>query len=235
MSTKVFGINVHIAGIPTFFPGQDTKGHQCVLTVIDNIKRGDKEYKSETTLKFWGKKAQHAALYLKKGMCISYEGRMDSYTSESGQVKADGTKILNRKNEISIETFSFGPETKASLKARIEGNIAKLVGLGRIVAGSITADELMAIDTIPAYDYNPMMAAQSGLYGNARVWNKAANSWMAGTGTVTTPVGAPAGNPSITPEALAAAMAALNAAQNLQANNAGVATGNTPVDAFNVS
>lgn len=241
MSTKVHSMNVHCAGNPTFFPGDRPESHHTTITVIDNDKgRDNKEYQTEYTLKFWGKYAQAAAQYLKKGRCLSFEGVLTSYTKDTGQVNTGtGKRILNRKNEVRVTKFAFGPATKAELQERVNGNIAKLVMAGRLVAGSVSAEELLAIDVQPSQDYNPMLAAQTGMYGNAKVWNKASGSMMVPGQAA--PVNIPA-NPAgvVAPNGVAITPELLQAAQLLAANMTPTApaanvANNAPVDAFGIT
>jgi len=167
--------NVRVAGEPTFFPGDEPKKHRCLLTVIKNRgknKQGQ-EMTDEVGLTFWGKYAQTAALYLDKGRAINVEGVLRSYTKDTGQVKENGKKILHRNTTVHVKSFEFSADSKKELVKRIGQNIAKAKQEGLMpMECSITPEYLIAITRNVAYDYNPQSAAQTGRYGNARVFIK---------------------------------------------------------------
>ncbi len=167
--------NVHIAGTPTFFPGADANKHRCLLTVMKNRgknKQGQ-EMTDEMTLVFWGKYALTAALFLDKGRCINAEVVPRPYSVDTGQTRADGKKIIHRITNFSVRSFEFGGDTKKELVARITANIQKAKQEGLLpVDATITAEYLIDIARPQKYDYNPTLVAQTGKYGNAKVFIK---------------------------------------------------------------
>jgi hypothetical protein len=184
--------NVRVAGEPTFFPSDDPKKHRCLLTVIKNRgkNKAGQEMTDEIGLTFWGKYAQTAALYLDKGRAINVEGVLRSHTKDTGQVKDNGKKILHRNMTVHVKSFEFSADSKKELVKRVGQNIAKAKAEGLIPPQcTITPEYLIAVTRNVAYDYNPSSAAQTGRYGNARVYIK--GQGFLGAGFV--PAGAPAG------------------------------------------
>lgn len=169
-------MNVRLAGAPTFIPGDNPQRHHCMITAINN--RGKNrttgvEMTDEVTLNFWGKYAQTAALFLGKGREINVSGELRSHTIDTGQVRADGKKILHRRNEVLVDQFFFGADSFKELCARINTNLAKAKAEGRLDPNAtVTAEELLNITRGTSYDYNPTMAEQTGMYGNAKVYIK---------------------------------------------------------------
>ena len=187
-------VNVHVAGTPTFFPNADPKKHRCLLTVMKNRGKNNagQEMTDEMTLVFWGPYAQTAALFLDKGRCINAEVVPRPYSVDTGQVRADGKKIIHRITNFSVRSFEFGGDTKKELVARITANIQKAKQEGLLpVDATITAEYLIDIVRPQKYDYNPQLVAQTGKYGNAKVFIK-------GTGFIV-PTGVVA-SPSLVPE-----------------------------------
>ncbi len=174
-------MNVHIAGTPTFFPAADPLNHHCMMTVINNRgkNQANEELRDEVTLNFWGKYAQTAALYLDKGREINVVGELRSFTENTGQTRPDGKAIIHRKNEIRVDTFFFGSDTKAELVGRINANLAKAKAAGKLNPdATLTGEDLIEISRGAAYDYNPQLALQTGMYGNARVYDKALGGFI---------------------------------------------------------
>lgn len=179
-------VNVHIAGTPTFFPGADPKKHRCLVTVMKNRGKNNQgqEMTDEMTLVFWGKYAQTAALFLDKGRCINAEVVPRPYSVDTGQIRPDGKKVIHRITNFSVRSFEFGGDTKKELIARITTNLQKAKAEGLLpVDATITAEYLIDIVRPQKYDYNPTLVAQTGKYGNAKVYIK-------GTGFVN-PTGIP--------------------------------------------
>jgi len=167
--------NVRVAGAPTFFPGTDPKKHRCLLTVIKNRGKNaaGQEMTDEIGLVFWGKYAQTAALYLDKGRAINVTGVLRSHTKDTGNVREDGKKILHRDISVHVKSFEFSADSKKELVKRLGQNIARAKQEGILPPEcSITPEYLIAVSKTPAYDYSPDLAAQSGMYGNARVYIK---------------------------------------------------------------
>ena len=179
-------INVHCAGAPTFFPGAEVNKHRCLITVIKNRgkNKAGQEMSDEMTLVFWGKYAQTAALFLDKGRCINAEVVPRPYSVDTGQTRPDGKKIIHRITNFSVRSFEFGGDTKKELVSRITTNIQKAKAEGLIpIEATITAEYLIDIVRPTKYDYNPQLVAQTGLYGNAKVYIKG-TGFIVGTGIV---------------------------------------------------
>ena len=190
----VFLSNVRVAGDPCFFPSADPLKHRCLVTVIKNRgkNKAGAEMTDEHSLVFWGKYAQTAALYLDKGRAINVLGVERSHTKDTGRLKPSGSKELNRTTSIHVKSFEFGADSKKELVKRISANLAKAKAEGRINPdATITAEELILVTRPAAYDYNPQLAAQTGRFGNARVWIK--GQGFLGAGVVGQPMGAAIG------------------------------------------
>ena len=168
--------NVRVASETTFFPAIDPLKHQCIVNVIQNRGKNKitgQEMTDVFTLKFWGKYAKAAALYLDKGSALDIEGVLRSYTKDTGRVKPNGKKELITETQITVRSFEFGANSKKELVKRVGQNIAKAIQEGLLPPNcTITPDYLIAITRPAAYDYNPQLAAQTGRYGNARVFIK---------------------------------------------------------------
>ena len=181
--------NVRVAGDPTFFPGADPSKHRCLVTVIKNRgkNKAGQEMTDEFTLVFWAKYAQTAAMYLDKGRAIDVTGVLRSHTIDTGRMKANGKKELNRTTNIHVKSFEFGADSKKELVKRVGQNIAKAIQEGLLPPNcTITPDYLIAVSRAASYDYNPQLAAQTGRYGNARVFIK--GQGFLGNGAVAQPL-----------------------------------------------
>ena len=167
--------NVRVAGDPTFFPGLDVSKHRCLVTVIKNRgkNKAGQEMTDEFTLVFWAKYAQTAAMYLDKGRAIDVTGVLRSHTIDTGRIKPNGKKELQRNTNVHVKSFEFGADSKKELVKRVGQNIAKAIQEGLLPPNcTITPDYLIEVKRSAAYDYNPELAAQTGRYGNARVFIK---------------------------------------------------------------
>lgn len=173
--------NVRVAGAPMLVPSADPKRHHTMVTVIcnrGNHPRTGEQMTDEVTLNFWGGYALIAAKYLKVGREISVLGELRSHRQETGQVTTSGKRKINRRNEVLVNQFFFGKDSKKELDARINANIAILRQNGRIPQNVvITAEELTAINKEEIGDYNPAVHNPTGTYGAARIWLKETNSW----------------------------------------------------------
>jgi len=236
---KVTLLNVRVAGAPTFMPGTDPKRHHTMLTVICN--RGinpnnQQEMSDAVTCNFWGKYAGVAAQFLNTGREISIDGELRSHNHETGEIK-NGKRVIERRVEVLVNRFYFGKDSMKELSARVNAKIAEMKQLGRIpMTAQITAEELLAVTRPAAVDYNPLIAAQTGMYGNARVWVKgtgflgnglvvdpaiAADAAAAAAGTATPA----AAIPGVVDPALVAQLTQLLAGQQAAAAAAGAAAG----------
>lgn len=184
--------NVHIAGTPTFFPGVTPDKNRCMMTVIKNRgknKTSGQEMKDEFSLTFWGKYADTAAIFLNVGRCINVEAVARPYTEDTGQVKPNGKKDLQRTTNFAVRSFEFGGDTKKELVSRLTANIQLAITQGLLPPGcTITADYLLNVTRPVHYDYNPALAQQTGLYGTAKVWIKEQGGFIVPTGVAALPV-----------------------------------------------
>jgi single-stranded DNA-binding protein len=165
--------NVWVAGEPTFFPGTDVNGHKCLVTVIKNRgkNRAGEEMRDEIGLVFWGKYAQVAAMYMDKGRAINVDGVLRSYLKQTGQTRPNGKPELQRITSVHVKSFEFSLESKKERAKIIGQNIARAKAEGLLpVDCTITPEYLMENNRQPMFDYTPQLAAQSGRYGNARVY-----------------------------------------------------------------
>jgi len=168
--------NAHVAGTPTYFPSlTDPSKSRCLVTVIKNRGKNaqNQDLRDEFTLVFWGKYAGTAAIFLDTGRCISVEGVARPYTTDTGTVRADGKRNLNRITNIHVRHMEFGADTKKEMIARVTNNIALAKSQGLLDPNAtITAEFLLNITRPAMHDYNPAQAEQTGLYGNAKVFIK---------------------------------------------------------------
>lgn len=164
----ITGIGAHCAGSPMFIPGTEVGKNHTIITVIVNRgkSKAGVELKSEVTLNIWGKYAGAAACHLDKGRKIDFEGELLSHTTDTGTVTPAGKKMLNRRNEVRVSRFYFSGDTKKELMQRVSKNLAALQATGQ----PITPDALLNISRNKTIEYNPVLSAQTGMYGNARVW-----------------------------------------------------------------
>lgn len=211
----VIGMDVRVASRTTFIAGADPKKNHAIVTVINN--RGINQttklpMQDECTLNFWGKYAGVAAFYLYPGKQINFRGRMQSYTTDTGTVNAAGKKILNRKNEVVVDSMQLLGDSLKEINRRLALNSTVLKNAGRMQAHEVfSAEELLRNpENIPLADYNPAIAAVTGLYGKARVWVKGIGFLDQKLGTVAQTTTGTVGKID-TPESLAAELIALQA------------------------
>jgi len=226
--------NVRVAGAPTFFPADDPKKHRCLITVIKNRGKNQQgvELTDEFTLVYWGKYAQTAALYLDKGRAINVDGVLRSYTVDTGRIKPNGKKELNRTTSIHVKGFEFSADSLKALSKRIGGNMAAIQAAKeagtRDPNAPMTPEELLVVKRQPAYDYNPTTAAQTGRYGNAQVYIKGVGMLVAGSPV---PAGAPMTSVPGTPADTAAQLARMQAEMNALTAAAAATAAGAPVNA----
>ncbi len=187
----------HVAGVPTFFPAADgdPKKHTLILNVmINGRKKKDGSRSVEThAVKFWGKYACIAAHQLKKGSAINVFGVYTTWQRDTGEVK-NGKKVIEEKTSVRCDQFEHAGMTQKEVAAMIDVNLAAYYT--GIAAGTIhpqtklTSEMLMKKPELSVYgDYNPALAAQTGMYGNARVFVKGIG-WLNGNGQVAQPASA---------------------------------------------
>jgi len=214
------GTDLRVASEVTFIPGAELKRNHAILTVINNRgkhPRTQEDMIDEITLNFWGKYAGVAAHYLYPGKQINAEGRIQSYTEDTGQLRPNGGRKLNRKIEVVVDNMQLLGDSMKKINERIAKNIAILKAAGRLAPEVVlSAEELLKTDKIPMTDFTPAVSSQTGRYGLSRVWSKDGGFWDQRIGQVApvTPAvttAAPAVDLS-DPAALAAHIAALQGA-----------------------
>lgn len=175
---KFIGTSIRIAGDPTFIPNlQDPKRNHAIVTGMINRKINGKDLTDEITLNFWDKSASVAANFLPKGKQCNIEGRLQSYTMDTGQVRENGKRILNRRVEVSVARCELLADPRREMEVAFANGLAALKAAGRL-PGNVQ----MGLDDIlpkksAMVDFNPQLAAQTGKYGHARVWSKEREFW----------------------------------------------------------
>ena len=186
---KFIGTSIRIAGDPTFIPNlQDPKRNHAIVTGMINRKINGKDLTDEITLNFWGKSASVAANFLPKGKQCNIEGRLQSYTMDTGQVRENGKRILNRRVEVSVARCELLADPRREMEVAFANGLAALKAAGRL-PGNV---QMGLDDVLPKksamVDFNPQLAAQTGKYGHARVWGKDRGFWGNATSVETTVV-----------------------------------------------
>ena len=192
LDTIVSLINVRCASDPILFPSSDPKRHRCLVPVIKNLGKNaaGQPIKEVITLVFWAKYAEIASLMLAKGRALCVQGVMRTFTRDNGTV-VNGKKVLEKNTTVHVRGFEFGPDSMKELQAIVGANIARAKQAGLIPAQvNIGADYLLARQRVSHRPFNPAEVAQTGKFGNARVFVKG-QGWMgAQAGTMTPPAGA---------------------------------------------
>ena len=190
MSAKVFLSGARVARVPTFIPGPTPEGNHAIVTVMVNRKgRDGKTYSDNFTVHLWNKAASVAANFLSVGKRVNIEGRLQSYTEDTGQVTAGGKKILNNKVEVVCpgNGLQLLDDSLKVIQATFDANIAALKSAGRLDPNT----QLNYAELIPKksamIDFNPALSAQTGKYGHANVWSKDKGHWNGTANAVATP------------------------------------------------
>lgn len=186
---KAILTGIRVAGDPTFIPGatDPLRNHAIVTVMVNRKDRQGNDHSDDLTVHFWGKAANMAANYLSKGKQCNVEGRLQSYTTDTGQVK-DGKRILNRKVEVTAIRCELLADSMKEIQAAFDAGIIALKNSGRLDPNA----QINLSDLLPKkgsmIDFNPALAAQTGKYGCARVWSKDQGFWKPGTVATATPV-----------------------------------------------
>lgn len=186
---KFIGTSIRIAGDPTFIPNLgDPKRNHAIVTGMVNRRINEKDLTDEITMNFWGKSASVAANFLPKGKQCNIEGRLQSYTMDSGQVREDGKRILNRRVEVNVARCELLADPRREMETAFVNGVANLKSQGRLPGNvQMSLDDILPKKS-PMVDFNPQLAAQTGKYGHARVWSKDRGFWVTITPTATIPV-----------------------------------------------
>jgi single-stranded DNA-binding protein len=173
--------NAHVTGIPTFFPSPDGNPDRNCLTMnitINERKRKDGTRPSVTMpVKVWGKFANVCAHQLKNGSAINVFGDLKTWRRDTGVVDAAGKRDFDEKISIRMDEFEHCGMTNKENAANIDRNLAAFFarqaqGLERPDARP-TGEMLSKVpEPTVIVDYNPVISAQTGMYGNAKVWVK---------------------------------------------------------------
>jgi hypothetical protein len=179
---KAILTGVRVAADPTFIPGADPTKNHAIVTVMANRKdRAGNVHTDSLTVHFWGKAANVAANYLGVGKQCNIEGRLQSYVTDSGTVRSDGKRILNRKVEVNALRCELLADSMKEIQATFDTNIAILKSQGRLDPNA----QISLVDVLPKkgamVDFNPALSGQTGKYGHANVWSKDRGFWKSGT------------------------------------------------------
>lgn len=197
---KVSGTSVRAAGPPTFIPNlaDPTKNHAMVTGIVNRglNKRTNQEMTERVTLHFWNKLAAVAACYINTGKQFNIDGSLRVHVTDTGQVR-NSKKVLNSDASIRVSNLELLSDSKKTMDAAFAGGLAALIAAGRVPPNTI----LTLDDFLPKKEklqaFNPTLAAQTGMYGHAKVWTKDQLFWGGGKGTaapITTAI--PAGDPA---------------------------------------
>jgi len=201
---KALLTGARIAGDPTFIPGADpSKNHTIVTAMVNRKGRDGKDYSEDITVHFWNKNANVAANYLSKGKQCNIEGRLNSRTVDTGQVRPDGKKILYRIVEVNATRVELLGDPLKETIAALDNYVVSLKNSGRLDPNT----QINFVEALPKkspmIDFNPALSAQTGKYVHANVWSKDKGSWKPMA------TAAPASNEAATIAALEAQIAAL--------------------------
>ena len=186
---KAILTGVRVAGEPTFIPGVDARSNHAIVTVMANRKdRQGNDHSDDITVHFWGKASNIAANYLTSGKQCNIEGRLQSYTTDTGQVRGDGRKVLHRKVEVNCIRCELLGDSMKEIQKAFDTGINALKSQGRLDPNAqINLGDILPKKG-PMVDFNPALAAQTGKYGHANVWSKDRGSWKpAGPAVATAP------------------------------------------------
>jgi len=185
---KALLTGARVAGVPTFIPGGDpTKNHAMVTVMVNRKDRQGNDHSEDITVHFWGKSANVAANYLSIGKQVNIEGRLNSRTIDTGQVRADGKKILYRLVEVTASRCELLGDSLKEMQAAFDTGILALKSSGRLDPNAQISITDVLPKKGPMVDFNPALAVQTGKYGHANVWSKDKGSWKV-AGTTTAPV-----------------------------------------------
>jgi len=175
---KALLTGARIAGDPTFIPGADpSKNHAIVTAMVNRRGRDGKDYSEDVTVHFWNKSAGVAANYLCKGKQVNIEGRLNTRTIDTGQVKPNGKKILYRIVEVNAIRVELLGDSLKEMQTAFDNGIVALKN-----AGTLNPNTQISLNDVlpkkgPMVDFNPALSAQTGKYGHANVWSKDRGSW----------------------------------------------------------
>jgi len=191
---KVSGTSIRAAGPPTFIPNlaDPTKNHTMVTGIVNRgiNKNNQQEMTERVTLHFWNKLAAVAACYINTGKQFNIDGSLRVHVTDTGQVR-NGKKVLNSDASIRVSNLELLSDSKKTMDAAFAAGLANLIATGRVPPNTI----LTLDDFLPKKEklqaFNPALAAQTGVYGHAKVWTKDQLFWGGGKGNAA-PVGAAA-------------------------------------------
>lgn len=169
-------LNGYLAKDPVFYPGATPDKHKTVMVILDNRGKNPAGVERLTSIDVavWGKYAQAAACHLHKGRCISFTGDLRSFQKNLGFKLPNGKDAVYTKMEVRIQSFKFGPETNKEALKRYADVLKECIAKGIPVTPELLNEKRRSATV----DYNPALAAATGKYGHARVWDKATNKFM---------------------------------------------------------
>jgi len=170
-----------VAGQPTFIPGVSgpERNHTIVTVMVNRRGRDNKEFSDSLTVHFWGKSANMAANYLTIGKQCNIRGRLQDYTSDTGQVR-NGKRILNRKVEVNAIRCELLADSLKEIQATFDAGILAMKNSGRLDPNTQITHADVSPKKSAMVDFNPVLAAQTGTYGKAKVWSKDRGFWTPG-------------------------------------------------------
>ena len=177
MRNLAYIVNARVASAPTFFPNAagDAKKHRAVLTLMKNYRRNGQDIRTDTfSVWFWGKLARLACHRMPIGTSVTIVAEPRDYPRRTGRIKANGKEEIYRETSYHVVYFEFGQGlSNKAQNAIVTGNIAKLKAAGIIPADcTVTSEQLLESKLPEMQDYNPLLAQQTGMYGNAKVYIK---------------------------------------------------------------
>lgn len=195
---KVSGTSVRAAGPPTFIPNlQDpTKNHTMVTGIVNRGKNKTtgQDMTERSTLHFWNMLAAVAACYITTGKQFNIDGSLRVHVTDTGQVR-NGKKVLNSDTSIRVSNLELLSDSKKTMDAAFAQSLANLIATGRVPPNTILTLDNFLPKKEKLQAFNPALAAQTGVYGHAKVWTKDQLFWGGGKGVIAAPaVAAPVGD-----------------------------------------
>lgn len=194
---KVSGTSIRAAGPPTFIPNlaDPTKNHTMVTGIVNRGPHptNGQQMTERITLHFWNKLAAVAACYINTGKQFNIDGSLRVHVTDTGQTR-NGKKVLNGDASVRVSNLELLSDSKKTMDAAFAQGLNALIAAGRLAPNTVLAldDFLPKKEKLQAF--NPALAAQTGVYGHAKVWTKDQLFWGGGKGSIAPATAAPAGD-----------------------------------------
>lgn len=194
---KVSGTSIRAAGPPTFIPNlaDPTKNHTMVTGIVNRGPHptNGQQMTERITLHFWNKLAAVAACYINTGKQFNIDGSLRVHVTDTGQTR-NGKKVLNGDASVRVSNLELLSDSKKTMDAAFAQGLNALIAAGRLAPNTVLAldDFLPKKEKLQAF--NPALAAQTGVYGHAKVWTKDQLFWGGGKGSVVPAAAAPVGD-----------------------------------------